>query len=150
MADGMQAERDAAPYASALAALQAKCPGFVPEDLWHQAIADAMAFIPGWGAEAQAFGWTARELFGLPQVPERPTANYSRLSRVDEAGLLWLVRGRPVIALTSTEAVVRSHSGGQLTFRRLREPTPESVDAPQIAELKPPEPTSHRARTLVA
>ena len=35
------------------------------------------------GAKAQAFGWTARELLGLHLVPERPAANYSRLSRLD-------------------------------------------------------------------
>jgi hypothetical protein len=43
----------------------------------------------------QAFGWTAPELFGLPPVREQPAANYSRLSRVDDIGLIWLLRGRP-------------------------------------------------------
>jgi len=70
------------------------------------------------GAKAQAFGWTARELFGLHLVPERPAANYSRLSRLDETGLIWLLRGRPVIILTATEAVMRCHSGASLTYRR--------------------------------
>jgi hypothetical protein len=51
------------PYASALAALRAKCPAYVPEDRWRQAIADATTFATTWGAEAQAFGWTAPELF---------------------------------------------------------------------------------------
>jgi hypothetical protein len=62
--DDMQAECDPGSYASALATLRAKCPAFVPEDRWQQAIADATAFTSQWGAQAQAFGWTARELFG--------------------------------------------------------------------------------------
>ena len=99
----MQAECDPGSYASALAALRAKCPAYVPEDRWRQAIADATAFISKWGAQAQAFGWTARELFGLHTPPERPAANYSRLSRYDETGLIWLLRGRPVVALTETK-----------------------------------------------
>ena len=32
-------------YASALAALRATCPVYVPEDRWRQAIADATSFI---------------------------------------------------------------------------------------------------------
>jgi hypothetical protein len=70
------------------------------------------------GAKAQAFGWIACELFGLHPVPERPAANYSRLSRYDETGLIWLLRGRPVIILTATEAVMRCQSGATLTYRR--------------------------------
>jgi hypothetical protein len=113
-----QAEHFANPYASALAALRAECPDYVPVDRWHQAIADATAFISEWAAQAQAFAWSARELFGLHPVPERPAANYSRLSRVDALGLIWLLRGRPVTALTSTEAVMRCHSGASLTYTR--------------------------------
>ena len=107
-----------APYASALAALRAKCPAYVPEDRWRQAIADATAFLAKWDAQAHAFGWTGQELFGLHTAPERPAANYSRLSRYDETGLIWLLRGRPVIILTATEAVMRCHSGATLTYRR--------------------------------
>ena len=58
-------EHGDAPYASALAELRAKCPAYLPEDRWHQALADATTFATKWGAEAQAFGWAERELFGL-------------------------------------------------------------------------------------
>jgi hypothetical protein len=119
---GTSTERDLGPYASALAAFRAKCPAYVPEDRWHEAIADATAFVSEWGAQAQAFGWTSRELFGLHPVPEQPAANYSRLSRLDDMGLIWLLRGRPVILLTATEAVMRCHSGATLTYRRQNEP----------------------------
>jgi hypothetical protein len=108
----------ATPYASALAALRAKSPDHVPEDRWRQAIADATAFISEWGGEAQTFGWTVTELFGLHPVPERPAANYSRLSRLDDIGLIWLLRGRPVIELTATEAAFRCPDGAILTYHR--------------------------------
>ena len=111
-------EHGDAPYASALAELRAKCPAYLPEDRWHQALADATTFATKWGAEAQAFGWAERELFGLHPVPGRPAANHSRLSRLDETGLIWLLRGRQVIILTATEAVMRCHSGATLTYRR--------------------------------
>jgi DNA-binding transcriptional MerR regulator len=90
--DDMQAEPDPGAYASALAVLRAERPAYVPEDRWRQAVADATAFISKWGAQAQAFGWTARELFGLHLVPERPAPSYRRLSRYDETGLIWASR----------------------------------------------------------
>ena len=48
------------------------------------------------------------ELFGLHPVPERPAANYQRLSRYDETGLVWLLRGHPVVALMETEAAIQA------------------------------------------
>jgi hypothetical protein len=122
------AQHDPGPYASALTALRANCPAHVREDRWHQALADATTFATKWGAEAQAFDWTEHELFGLHPVPERRAANYSRLSRVDDTGLLWLLRGRPVIVLTSTEAIIRCHSGANLTYRKQPLPACLAVD----------------------
>jgi hypothetical protein len=115
-----QAEGDPAPYASALAALRAKCPAHVPEDRWRQAIIDATAFATKWAEEAQTFGWTEPELLGLHPVPEQPAANYDRLARLDDMGLVWLLRGRPVVALMATEANYRCPSGAILTYRRER------------------------------
>jgi len=94
--DDMQAARDPGSYASALAALRANCPARVPEDRWRQAIVDATAFTSKWGAQAQAFGWTERDLFGLHTPPEKPALNYLRLARYDQTGLIWLLHGRPV------------------------------------------------------
>jgi hypothetical protein len=110
------AERD--PYASALAVLRAKCPAHVPEDRWREAITDATAFATEWGAEAHSLGWTERELFGLHPAPEQPAADCDRLARLDDMGLVWLLRGRPVVALTATEASFRCSSGAILTYRR--------------------------------
>jgi hypothetical protein len=114
-------EHDDAPYASALAAFRPKCPVYVPEDRWHQVIADATAFISQWGADAQAFGWTVRELFGLHPVPQRPAPSYSRLSRYDETGLIWLLRSRPVVALTETTAAIQGATT-VLTYRKINTP----------------------------
>jgi hypothetical protein len=121
------AELSGAPYASALVALCAKCPAYVPEDRWHQAITDATTFATKWGVEAQALGWTVPELFGMHPVPERPPPNYSRLARLDAMGLLWLLRGRPVIVLTSTEAIIRCRSNASLTYRRRAELVPAEI-----------------------
>jgi hypothetical protein len=122
--DTEQTECDPSPYALALAALRAKCPAYVPEDRWRQAIVDATTFVTEWGVQARVFGWTACELLGLHPVPKQPAANYARLSRLDNTGLIWLLRGRPVIALTATEAAIRCPSGATLKFYRRTEAPP--------------------------
>ena len=105
-------------YYHAFAALRSKCPELVESDRWRQAIEDTTTFLATWGAEARRLGWTAQELFGLHSVPERPAANYSRLSRYDHTGLIWLLRGKPVIALTASEAAIRADSGAPTVYRR--------------------------------
>jgi hypothetical protein len=119
--DDTQVARDPSSYAPALAALRANCPACVPEDRWHQAIVDAKAFTSKWGAKAQAFGWTARDLFGLPDVPDRPRASYQRLSRYDQTGLVWLLKGRRVIELTKDNAVIET-AAGTVSYRRYNKP----------------------------
>ena len=118
---GTNIERDRGLYASILAALRAKCPDYVPEDRWHQAIADAATFISEWGAQAQAFGWTERELFGLPDVPDRPRPSYQRLSRYDQTGLMWLLQGRRVVELAKDKAVIETPTG-TVAYRRYNKP----------------------------
>jgi hypothetical protein len=106
-------------YAEVLAKLRSTCPDYVDSDRWQQAIRDADSFLVKWGAHAQALGWTARELFGLHTVPAKPAPNYSRLSRYDETALIWLLRERPVVALTATEAAIRHPNGNITTYRKL-------------------------------
>jgi hypothetical protein len=53
----------------------------VDPERWAQAISDAETFLAVWGAQARLLGWTARELFGLHPVPERPAPTFRRLSR---------------------------------------------------------------------
>jgi hypothetical protein len=108
--------------------LEHRCPAYIDVADWQRAIEDGRRFITRWGEQAEALGWTSIDLSGLHNPPERPAPNYRRLSRYDQTKLIWLLRGRPVIALTATEAVLRCQSGATLTFRRRIEPAPELVD----------------------
>ena len=110
------------PYLDVFVALCAKCPGHVDPDRWRQAVEDGRRFLASWGEQAHALGWTARELFGLHTPPARPAASYNRLSRYDETGLIWLLRGRPVVALTATEAAIKHQNGNKTTYRKLNKP----------------------------
>jgi hypothetical protein len=109
-------------YAIVLAKLVSDCPQLIEPEAWQQAVADAQALLARWGTQAAALGWTARELFGLHPVPERPAATYRRLARYDCAGLLWLRRGRPIVALTAETAAIQTASGGILTYRKNNKP----------------------------
>jgi hypothetical protein len=105
-------------YEQVFATLRSQCPQLIEPDRWQQAIHDAGSFLATWGAQAHALGWTARELFGLHAVPERPAATYRRLSRYDETGLIWLLQGKPVIGLTESKAAIRGHSGATVVYRK--------------------------------
>jgi hypothetical protein len=109
-------------YGDTLSALRSKCPGLIETDRWQQAVRDAETFLQRWSEQAQTLGWTVRDLFGLHPVPDRPAPSYQRLSRYDSTGLIWLLHGRPVIALTETEATILAPSGANLTHRRSNKP----------------------------
>jgi hypothetical protein len=109
------------PYRMTFDTLGRRCPDFVPNDRWKRAIDDAESFLATWGAQAKAFGWTARELFGLPDVPDRPRPSYQRLSRYDLTGLLWLLQGRRVVELTKDKAVIETPTG-TVSYRRYNKP----------------------------
>jgi hypothetical protein len=93
-----------------------------PFERWQQAIRDAEYFLAKWGQPAQALGWTTVELFGLHPVPARPSLSYRRLSRCDCTGLIWLLQGRPVVALTDTTATISTASNGTVTYRKYHKP----------------------------
>src|SRR5262249_23571623 len=59
---------------------------------------------------AAKLNWHPLDLFGCDR--ERPFA------RLDHAGLLWLLNGRQLLALTADTAAIATPSGGSLTFRR--------------------------------
>jgi hypothetical protein len=107
---------------SILAALEARCPDYVDLPDWKLAVADGRAFLSAWGTQAEALGWTSRDLFRLAPVPERPSANYQRLARYDLTGLVWLLKGRPVLALSDTSAAIQGAPGAVLNYRRFRKP----------------------------
>jgi hypothetical protein len=84
-------------YSRTMAALEARCPDLVLVDRWQAAIEDGRRFFARWGDQVEALGWTARDLFGLHTPPAKPHPSYSRLSRYDETGLIWLLQG-PMLA----------------------------------------------------
>jgi hypothetical protein len=75
-----------------------------------------------WAEQAEALGWTARDLFGLTPAPDKAAANYRRLSRYDLTGLIWLLRGRSVVALTEATAAIKHPRGAVTTYRRHNKP----------------------------
>jgi hypothetical protein len=104
-------------------ALEARCPDGVPTARWKQAVADGQRFLGRWGAQAEALGWTPKDLFGLLPVPDRAATWFDRLSRYDATGLVWLLRGRPVVALTEATAAIENSKTGDITvYRRFNKP----------------------------
>ena len=97
-------------------------PDHVQADRWEAAIEEGRRFVTRWGEQAEALGWTARDLFGLAPVPDQPRPSYRRLSRYDETGLIWLLRGRPVLALTESTAAIESPTGTTTVYRRHNKP----------------------------
>lgn len=89
-------------------------------DRWRQTVEDGRQFLTQWGQQAAALGWTARDLFGLHEVPQMPHVSYRRLARYDCTGLCWLLRGCEVVALTDSTAAIRHPSGTITTYRRFK------------------------------
>jgi hypothetical protein len=108
------------PFAIAFAAIERRCPDYVEANRWQQAVQDGRRFLAQWGDQAAGLGWTPRDLFGLHTPPEQPHPSYNRLSRYDEAGLVWLLDGRLVVALTETSAAIQTSGGNRLVYRRAR------------------------------
>jgi hypothetical protein len=86
-------------------------PGDVPLRRWRTFVDDIGVFLDGrWAATAAALGWGPGELFGCDR--DRPFA------RVDTAGLLWLLNGDTLVALSSEIAVIERVTGARQTYRR--------------------------------
>jgi len=91
-----------------LEALEIRCPDKVELRRWRQAVDDGWRFLSSWGEQAAALGWSDHDLFALhPVAPD---------SRYDTMGLVWLLRGRPVVTLTASTAAIRTPCGGTLTY----------------------------------
>src|SRR5262245_50930305 len=104
------------------AALAACSPEHVPTNRWQQAVQDGRRFLAKWGEQAAALGWTPRDLLGLQKSPDQPHPSYRRLSRYDETGLIWLLQGRPVVALTAATAAIENPTGAITVYRRYDKP----------------------------
>ena len=112
-------------WAEALARLDpSRPPADVPHRRWVRFLDDCGRFLDeGWGTRAEALGWGPLELFGCH--PDKPFA------RISHYGLLWLLNGRQLLALTSESARIQTENGF-LTYRRL----PAETDQVLAWELK--------------
>jgi hypothetical protein len=82
----------------------------VPPPRWRLFIDDCGRFLDrGFAARAAALGWGPHDLFGCDR--DRPVA------RIDQAGLLWLLRGHRLVALTADTAVIETPTGARQTYR---------------------------------
>lgn len=109
-------------FGRTLGVLTSRCPDHVNVGRWQQAVEDGKRFLARWGEQAEALGWTARDLFGLAQVPDKSHPSYRRLSRYDQTGLVWLLESRAVLELTEHTATIQTPHG-HLTY--YRHPTEE-------------------------
>lgn len=75
-----------------------------------QAVVDARQFLADFGPQAEALGWRADELFGLDDA--------APLARYDRMGLVWMIDGNPVVAITDIAATIRMPAGNLLKFYR--------------------------------
>jgi hypothetical protein len=102
--------------------LRKRCPAHIEPVRWRQVIEDGERFLAEWGDQAKALGWTSRDLFGLHEVPATPHPTYQRLSRYDCTGLVWLLQGCPVVALTEETAAIKMRTGSVTTYRWYNNP----------------------------
>ena len=90
-------------------------PAYPPQDVplrrWTRFIEDAQQFIDhGWAAQAVGLGSTALDLFGgHRQAP---------FARIAQQGLLWLLNGRRLVALTAEGATIETSDHCRLSYCR--------------------------------
>jgi hypothetical protein len=86
-------------------------PADVPRRRWLAFIDDCGRFLDGgFAARAAALGWGSFDVFGCDR--DRPFA------RIDRAGLLWLLNGNRLIALSQNTATVETGTGTRQTWHR--------------------------------
>ena len=85
-------------------------PASCPAEWWEALREDAYTFLRDHAARAHELGWTALDLFGVH--PVKPWV------RFDHMGLVPLLNGARVTALSDLEAVIGKSSGARATFRR--------------------------------
>jgi hypothetical protein len=86
-------------------------PGDALPRRWQRFVDDVGLFLDSpFCAVAMALGWGPHDLFGCDR--DRPFA------RIDQAGLLWLVHGDRLIAMTKNTAIIETPTGARQTYRR--------------------------------
>ena len=82
----------------------------MPPRRWLRFVDDVGRFLDSpFCAVAAALGWGPLDLFGCDR--ERPFA------RIGQAGLLWLLNGDRLLALTENTATIAIKTGAQQTYR---------------------------------
>lgn len=97
------------------------CPGGVPERRWRQFIDDAGRFLDRWTPQVAALGWTTVEVFGAHAGAPH--------CRYDCMGLVWLLAGADVLAVTTDRVSIRKGAGAVQTIYRRANPAPGAVPA---------------------
>jgi hypothetical protein len=85
-------------------------PRTYPAHAWEQLSADAERFLDDWAAQAHRLGWPDWELFGCHKR--------APWGRIQGMGLVLLLQGDEIAALTAVEAVIRTRTGARQTYRR--------------------------------
>ena len=85
-------------------------PTDINAERWRVILADAAAFMERFAAQAAVLGWITAEIWGVHRI--------APLQRLDAAGLVVLLRGREIAALTEDRATIRTPTGKFLSFRR--------------------------------
>lgn len=109
-------------FGRTFAELEQRCPDYVDPVHWHQAVEDGQQFLAKWGPQAEALGWTPAEVFGLPTPPSNPHPSYDRMARYDDRGLLWLLEGRTIVAMSSSTAAIQHKTGAITSYRKHNKP----------------------------
>jgi hypothetical protein len=100
-----------APWIDGIAKLtEMPCPARFPAARWAQVVTDAAAFLQEWAEAADQLGWLTWELFGCHRR--------APWGRIQGMGLILLLQGDEIAALTATEAVIRTPTGAHQTYRR--------------------------------
>jgi len=80
---------------------------------WQQLVDDAGRFLDSWGWQAAGLGWKALDAFGVnPDASE---------CRYDCMGLVPLLQGRPVLAITASTARINCGNGVSQTYVRSKQ-----------------------------
>jgi hypothetical protein len=85
-------------------------PGCIKPDRWRLIIADSHRLVDRWGTLAVTLGWSTFDIFGAH--PTHP------VERLDYAGVVLLLHGDELVALTADTARIRTGSGTLLTYYR--------------------------------
>ena len=90
--------------------LALSCPALCPAERWQTLREEAYTFLRDHAARAHELGWSVLDLFGVH--PVKPWV------RFDSMGLVPLLGGGRVTALSEAEAVIEKQSGARMTFRK--------------------------------